>query len=141
MALNKYAIKVPGGDINKYCQSYTAGGTFARMDVVKFSSGTIVIAAENDVAALGWAMTAGSNTATCIVLKAFPDVMVVMPTTGTEAVTNVGVRYELHGTTGAQTVNVDESTNDLLLCHEIDTTNALGLFSIPADLSQATKGA
>lgn len=52
MALTKYAAYSADGDLNAHVQNYTAGGTFAPGDVVKFSSGTIVVAAENDAKAL-----------------------------------------------------------------------------------------
>ena len=141
MALTKFAAYSADGDLNAHVQNYTAGGTFAAGDVVKFSSGTIVVAAATDTKALGWALSDGSSGSDCVVLKADPGVSFVMASTGTEATTNVGVMYALSGTTGAQYMNIAETGHDLLTCLEIDIDNTLARVTIPSANSEAVTGA
>lgn len=74
-------------------------------------------------------------------LKADPGVSFVMPTYGTEAVTNVGVMYALKGTTGAQTCDLGDTGNDLFTVLEIDITNELARVTIPGANSEAVTGA
>jgi len=139
--LTKYAIKVPGNSIASYAMTMTAGGTFAPMDVVTLSSGTVICSTADDLTAFGIALSAGTAAATCHVLPFRSGVTVVLPTYGTEAVTNVGVMYALAGTTGEQTVDLSDTGHDLFTVVSIDITNELAEVTVPSAKSIAETGA
>jgi len=141
MALIKYSIKVPGNSIASYCESKTAGGTFAAMDVVTLSAGTVICSTAADNTAYGIAITSGTAAGECVVLPFRSGVKIVLPTSGTEAVTNVGVMYALSGTTGAQYVNLAETGQDLFTVCQIDITNELAEVTVPSAKSIAETGA
>jgi len=141
MSLIKYSIKVPGNSIASYARSMTAGGTFAPFDVVTLSAGTVICSTANDLTAYGIALSVGASAAACVVLPFKSGVTIVLPTYGTEAVTNRGVRYSLRGTTGAQTVNLGDTDHDLFTVIEIDTTNELAEVTVPSASSVYETGA
>lgn len=139
MALDKYAVRFMGGNTLPLRQ-FTSGSAIAPMDVVTVAAddGFIDPTAADGESAIGWALGAADGAAdTVTVLLAVPGVTVVMPTTGTEAVTNVGELYALAGTTGGQTVDLSDTGHDLFRVHAVDITNELVEVSILASASQA----
>jgi hypothetical protein len=53
-----------------------------------------------------------------------------MATNGTDAVNTLGGVYELAGSTGAFTVDLDATSNTIFTIHEVDTTKELALVSL-----------
>ena len=112
-----YRMKTQNGTL-PVIRQYTAGGASAidAGDVVALSSDAVILAADEAVVILGWAMESLSAVDAAAgkpirVMEANDNTIVEMPFSG--AAGSVGGYYGLDVTNGVQTVNMADTTNDL----------------------------
>lgn len=103
----------------------TVGATALKSgDVAKMNGTTDVydIVAANGTAFAGWMLSSGGAGEQAVMLEARPGIQVRMTYTGTPSAALIGSYVALAGTTGAQSVKVDEAGNDLFRLISYDTT-------------------
>jgi hypothetical protein len=133
--------------ISDVVREYLGAGTVTAMDLVNAEAGEIVLASAGDFVA-GVVLESGTSSSTGLAVNVTPGLVIVMDNDNvgtTFAVTHVGARFDITGTTGAQLV--DTSTLDqtygapsgTLVCREynpqdvsssLDSDTSVGSFII-----------
>lgn len=127
-------------------KKYDGGGTFAKGDFVKLSSGELVVATAGDTNILGVALAAGTSSSVNVAVDVTPGLMVIMDNDNvgtTFAATHVGTKFDITGSTGAHLVDTSTTgTTGNLLClaynpqgYGFDTDTSIGLFSVDESLT------
>lgn len=87
-------------------KKFNAGGTFAKNELVKLTTGEIVIATGGSTNILGVASSAGTSTTDNVEVNITPGLVVIADTSsGSFAATYVGEYADFAGSTGAQIVD------------------------------------
>lgn len=118
----------------------TVGATALKSgDVVKQNGTTDVydIVAAHGTAMYGWALSSAGAGEQISILEARPGIQVEMTYTGTPAATQIGSFVALEGTTGAQSVKVDEAGFDLFRLVSYDTATTTAVVEALVAASQA----
>ena len=121
-------------------RQFTANEAVAIGDLVKVDLGTGYVekCAADGTQALGWALSAASASADEIeVLVGLPTQAVWMNVTGTWAATMLLHNYALAGSTGAFTVDLNDTDHDLFKPWAYDSTSGCVLVTILASASEA----
>lgn len=120
--------------------NFTAGATFNPGDLMAIQTDDKVDpVAENGVAAVGWALHGGVDGDTVKVVLPLPGVFKWMPLAGTAySAPMLGRFYAIAGTTGAQTLDLGDTGNDLLVPVQYDADNARMLVGVLSSARQVT---
>jgi hypothetical protein len=120
-----YRLKT-GGNLPPIVVRTTGGTALIGGDVVKQNGTTDVydIVAANGTAGYGWVLNSAAAGEEVQILEGRPGVQVKMNYTGTPGASLIGSYVALAGTTGAQSVKVDEAGNDLFRLISYDTATA-----------------
>lgn len=119
------------------CPTKTAGGTFAAGDAVKQDAddGKYTVVAADATLMSGWAKSAAADTEEFILVPAAKDVwvkMLIRTATDVDSASKrliaTGKNFALYGGTGAQKVDIGDTTHDLLTVREIVYDTGVGAY-------------